>query len=313
MKKLLSVLIVLLAIAGVVVVGLYTMNYMKKSRENVGAGQKPGRGGGGRNADTVYTVRTQPAKVQTLEDYVNTNGNVEALSSVSVLPNMGGKLVSISVNLGSQVKRGDIIARVDPSQPGVTYALSPVVAPIAGTVIATPLAIGTTVSTATAITTLGDISRLQVTTHVPERYVGYMQTGLKAEISLESQPGITFPATVTYVSPVLDAATRTKEIVLRFDEADSRINAGMFAKVKLYTVQYSGKVVVPSDAVVTNADKQYLFVSRGDTVSRQEVKLGNAVDGMVQILSGINENDRVVVEGGTALFDGAKINDISNN
>ena len=74
-----------------------------------------------------------------------------------------------------------------------------------------------------------------------------LKIGLKAEISLEAYPEQIFSATVVRVSPVLDAASRTKQVILNFDKKDSRVNAGMFAKVKLYTVDYVnvvGKVVL---------------------------------------------------------------------
>ena len=122
-----------------------------------------------------------------------------------------------------------------------------------------------------------------------------------------------FAATVTHVSPVLDVSARTKEIVLTFDENDSRINAGMFGKVKLYTRDYGGAVALPSDAVVTKGDKPYLYVVKDDdTVEQREITLGQSVDGIVQVLSGIKEGERVVIEGGQVLSNGAKVSDISN-
>jgi len=226
---------------------------------------------------------------------------------------IGGKIVSTNVTLGSPVRRGDVIARVDPSEPGSSYTLSPVLAPINGSIIKTPLKIGTKVTTSSAVTTIGDIASLQIIAKIPERYVAFLRTGLKAEISLEAYPGVVFAATVTHVSPVLDVNARTKEIVLTFDENDSRINAGMFGKVKLYTRDYGGAVALPSDAVVTKGDKPYLYVVKDDeTVEQREITLGQSVDGIVQVLSGIKEGERVVVEGGQVLSNGTKVRDLSN-
>ena len=264
-------------------------------------------------SQTVSTVRTQIAQVEVLHDYINTNGDIEAVNSVDVYPDIGGKIVSTNVTLGSRVRRGDVIARVDPSEPGSSYTLSPVLAPINGSIIKTPLKVGTKVTTSSVVTTIGDIASLQITAKIPERYVASLRTGLKAEISLEAYPDAVFTATVTHVSPVLDVNARTKEIVLTFDENDARINAGMFGKVKLYTLDYEGAVVLPSDAIVTKGDKPYLYVVKDDdTVEQREVTQGKSVDGIVQILSGIEQGERVVVEGGQVLSNGAKVRDISN-
>lgn len=301
MKK--SAVIVIVVLAAALGVGGYAFYSMRRTAAM--RGRTP--------SQTVSTVRTQVAEVVTLHDYINTNGDIEAVNSVTVYPDIGGKIVSTNVTLGSPVRRGDVIARVDPSEPGSSYTLSPVLAPINGSIIKTPLKVGTKVTTSSAVTTIGDIASLQITAKIPERYVAFLRTGLKAEISLEAYPDAVFAATVTHVSPVLDVNARTKEIVLTFDENDARVNAGMFGKVKLYTRDYGGAVALPSDAIVTKGDKPYLYVIKDDdTVEQREITFGQSVDGIVQVLSGIEAGERVVVEGGQVLSNGAKVRDISN-
>ena len=270
-----------------------------------GAGR--GRGGG-----SVVSVKTQVLSVQTLHGYVSTNGEIESQNSVSVFPDVSGKVISMSVMLGSKVSRGEILGYVDPSAPGSYFKQSPVYAPISGSVISTPVKNGTTVSTNSVITQIGDISNLQIRANVPERYVSVLRTGLKADISLEAYPGVVFPATVTRVSPVVDSTSRTKEIILHFDSKDERINAGMFAKVVLFTEDYEGLVTMPSDSLVQNGEKFYAYTVNADsTVTKREVTLGQKVDGIVQISSGLKAGERVVVQGQTTLADGSRIQDIT--
>ena len=302
-----TVAAVLLTVAAVVIINA------TKNTENTGG---PGKGGarGWRGAgNTIFTVRSVEAVKKTLNDYVITNGEVESQSAVEVFPSMGGKVQQINVLLGSQVKKGDVIAKIDPSEPGTKYALSPVEAPISGSIVSTPLKVGTKVTTNSAITMIGDIDNLQISASVPERYVSELKTGLKAEITVEAYPDVIFMATVSRVSPVVDAATRTKQVIMNFDKKDSRVNAGMFAKVKLYTSKYSGKLVVPSDAIITNDDDvSYLFVVNDDyTVSRRTVKTGKAIDGMIQVTDNLMAGERVVYEGMLSLSDGANVNDLA--
>ena len=302
-----TVAAVLLTVAAVVAINA------TKNTENAGG---PGKGGGrgrGGAGNTIFTVRSVEAVKKTLNDYVITNGEVESQSAVEVFPSMGGKVQQINVLLGSQVKKGDVIAKIDPSEPGTKYALSPVEAPISGSIVSTPLKVGTKVTTNSAVTMIGDIDNLQISASVPERYVSELKTGLKAEITVEAYPDVIFMATVSRVSPVVDAATRTKQVIMNFDKKDSRVNAGMFAKVKLYTSKYSGKLVVPSDAIITNDDDvSYLFVVNDDyTVSRRTVKTGKAIDGMIQVTDNLVAGERVVYEGMLSLSDGANVNDLA--
>ncbi len=338
-----------IAVLAVVLTAFYANTIGKSSGKPGMAGGPGGKGGRGGNG-AVVSVKTMTAEIKTLHGYVNTNGEVESQNSVSVFPDMGGKVMSTSVMLGSSVKKNEIIAYVDPSEPGTSYRYSPVYAPISGSIISTPLKNGTKVTTSSAIAIIGDINNLQVTANVPERYVAVLKKGLKAEISVEAYPNVIFPATVSRVSPVVDASTRTKEVILTFDTHDERINAGMFAKVKLYTEDYADEVVMPSDALVQNGDEFFAYVvnssddfknenvekggdnrgkdgrdggnvgnnennnggskNEGETVSKVKVEKGNSVDGYVQILSGVKAGDRVVVQGMSSLGDGSKILDI---
>lgn len=282
----------------------------KKSGGNAGMGKGRGRGSG----NTVFTVKTETVQKETLHGYVIANGEIESQNSVNVFPDVSGKIMETNVMLGSSVRRGDVIAYVDPNSPGQYYKKSPVYAPINGSIISTPLKNGTTVSTSTVIAIVGDIANLQVSADIPERYVAVLKPGLKAEVSVEAYPGVVFNATVTRVSPVVDTTSRTKEVILHFDERDSRVNAGMFGKIKLYTQDYAGEVTMPADALVSLNDEYYAYVVKdgGDTVERRKVKTGQSVDGRIQILEGVNEGEKVVIQGQTSLNDGSKIRDITN-
>lgn len=304
-----SWIVAAVAVLAVVLTAVYANTIGKSSGAPGGKGGR-GRGAGG----ATVSVRTMTTQITTLHGYVSTNGEIESQNSVSVFPDMGGKVISTSVMLGSSVVKNQIIAYVDPSEPGSSYRSSPVYAPISGSIISTPLKNGTKVTTSTAVAIIGDIRNLQITANVPERYVAVLKKGLKAEISVEAYPGVIFPATVSRVSPVVDSDTRTKQIILTFDERDERINAGMFAKVKLYTQDFSGFPVMPSDALVQNGDDFYAYVVRSDnTVSKIKVEKGESVDGYVQILSGVNAGDKVVIQGMTSLGDGSKVQEVKSN
>lgn len=301
--------IVMIASAVAVVAVIAFVALTKKDES--GAGPAKGRGRGG---NTVFSVKTQKVKVETLHGYVIANGEIESQNSVNVFPDVSGKVMETNVMLGSTVRRGDIIAYVDPSAPGQYYKKSPVYAPINGSIISTPLKNGTTVLTSTVIAIVGDITNLQVSADIPERYVAVLKNGLKAEVSVEAYPNVIFKATVTRVSPVVDTTSRTKEVILHFDEKDERINAGMFGKIKLYTQDYTGAPVMPSDALVQLNDEYYAYVVKEgeESVERRKVKTGQSVDGKIQILEGVSEGETVVVQGQTSLNDGSKIRDITN-
>lgn len=290
------------------------------SKENSEASSRSGRSG------RVFAVVTEEIKHQTLSAYININGEVTAKTNVEVYPDIAGKVTHLSVEIGYNVKKDDIIAYVDPSKPGAAYSLSPIKSPITGTVTEIISRPGTTVETNTPIVKVGDIQNLVVYTQIPEKDVGNLFKGLKASLELPAFPGKTFEAEVTRISPVLDPVSRSKEIELSFLETDPGINSGMFPKVKLYTTEYADIIAVPSDAIITRAEKNYIFVLNKNTqkkaqaspegkegqntVRRIEVKTDISTGDKTIITEGLSLGDIIVVQGMDMLSDGARVNPI---
>ena len=278
-----------------------------------GAGGKPGAFGGGQASANTISVRTLTAAVTPLQDYVNTTGEIEPTSSVDVFPDIGGKIQSVNINVGSYVKKGAVLMKVNPSTPGTQYALNTVYAPISGTVTALKVKTGNTVTAGTAVVTIGNVDELQVTASVPERNVASLKKGLKADIVLEAYPGQVFVASIVRISPVVDSSSRTKSVTLEFDKKDSRINAGMFAKVKLYTDVYDGCPVIPETAVLEKSGTKYIYVVNADgaTVSQRKISLGQSVDGSIQITGGISIGEKMIIEGMNSLGEGSAIREVA--
>ena len=310
-KKTSTTVIVILVLIAVTAGAVFLINKTGKKKD-----QGPGGvgGGAGRGPQSVTAVRTVVAKTLTITDFVSTNGEIETQKSIEVFPSIGGKVVDMKVSLGSPVKAGDVIAYIDPSEPGSYYAKSPVTAPIDGSIITSPVKIGQKVSLNSVITKIGDIGNLQITSKVPERYVADIAIGQKAEITLQAYGEEKFIASVVRISPVVDPSTRTKEIILNFDKHYDKVNAGMFARVKLFTIDYGGYPVMQQDAFVENSDEYYLYVVNEDsTVSKRKVVRGKNIDGLFQVKEGIKDGDVIVIEGMLSLYEGAKVRDISGN
>jgi multidrug efflux pump subunit AcrA (membrane-fusion protein) len=256
-------------------------------------------------ARSAVTVRVTPVEVGTIENSVMINGDVLAASQVPIYPTMGGKLSELHFRVGDTVSRGQTVAMVDPSRPGELYSLSPVVSTIGGTVLSSPLNPGDTVSTQTTVYIIGDLSNLVVETFVPERFSNAARRGLGALVSLEALPGESFPATVDEVSPVLDPASRTLRIRLRFNRRDPRIRAGMFATVSLVTNTRQDVPVIPRSSVINTYGSWIVFIAdEQNTALRRLVTLGIENETSVEVLSGLEIGERVVSAGQNFLTEG---------
>ena len=264
-----------------------------------------------RAEETVYTVKTQKLERTNLQEYLRVNGTVKAENSISVYPDMAGKLTRVPVTLGSYVKKGQVIAEVDPSSPGSYYTTSPVYAPISGYITSLPLTTGTTVTTSSEIAIIGNINNLQIECKIPESKIAVLKNGLVAHVGLEAYKGEVFPAHIFRISPIVDETSRTKQVYLIFDTNDSRINAGMYVKMLLDTVLHENVITVPTDCIARENTKSFVYVYNSDgTVSKREIKTGAMVDGVAEVTQGLDEGESVVVSGMQVLSDGVKVKEV---
>jgi multidrug efflux pump subunit AcrA (membrane-fusion protein) len=252
----------------------------------------------------VFSVRVSEAENRTLEACLELNGNIVSEHQVEVFPETSGKLEEVFVALGTRVQKGQLIAEIDPSRPGAVYSHSPVYAPISGTVCAVPLAAGSTVSPGNSIAVIAVVENLEIEALIPEREVSQLRLNLKAQVTLRAFPNEIFNATVIRVSPVLDPYSRTKKIVLRFDQKDSRINAGMFARLKINTRVYPDVLTIPAEAIVDVYGTQSVYVYRDGRVMLREVSAGVTIDRLTEIKAGLAAGEQVVIQGQQFLADG---------
>ncbi|MDR2181216.1 MAG: efflux RND transporter periplasmic adaptor subunit [Treponema sp.] len=271
------------------------------------AGEEKNEAAGEKGEAPVFPVKTVSAERRTLRAFLEVNGDIVSGQQADVFPDTPGKLIAVRAALGSRVRKGELIAEIDPSKPGMTYMPSPVYAPISGIVSRTPVSAGMTVGTGTSITTISVIENLEITARIPERKVAGLEEGLKSEVSLQAYPGEIFTATVAHVSPVIDSASRTKLITLKFDGYDRRVNAGMFARLRINTINYPGILAVPAEAVVNKHGESVVYVTRGGRAELRRVAAGVTLNGLTEITSGLSAGETVVVQGQQLLSGGEAV------
>jgi membrane fusion protein (multidrug efflux system) len=121
-------------------------------------------------------------------------------------------------------------------------------------------------------------------------------------------PDEVFKATVTLVSPMIDAASRTLRVKGTLPNPDGRLKPGLFARADLGVSHREGVLMIPEEAILQRSDGQVVFRLAGaDKVARRVVHTGAHKDGRVEILDGLAPGDRVVTRGHTALIDGSVV------
>jgi membrane fusion protein, multidrug efflux system len=138
-----------------------------------------------------------------------------------------------------------------------------------------------------------DPIRLSLT--VPQQNTASVKPGQKVAFQVDSFQGRTFVGETRYLSPSVDNASRSMTVEATVANPDFLLRPGLFATAELQLNGETRDMLVPSAAVQKEGDVSRLFVARAGTIREVVVSAGQTVDNRMQILSGIEPNDRIVL------------------
>ena len=179
-------------------------------------------------------------------------------------------------------------------------------APFAGTLGLVDLDPGAYVSPEDVVTTLSDLSTVQVDIALPERYFDRVSQGQMVELTVPAYPDLSFEGTVTVREAGIDEGSRSFDIRAEIANEDRMLVGGMFAQTRLVFDTSEG-LAVPDDAIISEGTTTYVYTVADGQAQRQEVSLGQSLGPLTEITDGLNAEDRVVVSGWNTLRDGAPV------
>ncbi|WP_018232460.1 efflux RND transporter periplasmic adaptor subunit [Thioalkalivibrio thiocyanodenitrificans] len=345
MKKILAPLVLILAIGGAV-----AFVYQFEPR-----GDAPGASNGGGITPVVVVPVGRDSFVTTLESL----GTVRANESVDLAAKVTGRVASLGFTDGQQVRRGDLLVRLDTAEEQAELREAEVRlteqrrelerirglvaernlprqrldeqesrvseaearleaararlddrevrAPFSGMLGLRRVSVGALVSPGTLITTLDDVSVVKLDFTVPETFLPGITAGQEIVARSAAYPREAFSGKVTSIDTRVDPGTRAGTVRAEIPNPDGLLRPGMLMTVRLMK-DPAESLSVPESALVPLRDEQYVFVvGEDDRVERLRIVTGRRAPGRVEVLDGLEEGMRVVVEGSHRIGAGARV------
>jgi membrane fusion protein (multidrug efflux system) len=179
--------------------------------------------------------------------------------------------------------------------------------PFAGVLGLRRVSVGALVRPADVITTLDDISRIKVDFSVSETQMAGISKGQKVRASAAAFPGENFMGTVESIDTRIDPQSRTIVVRAVFPNDKARLLPGMLMTVGIESNKRQS-LSVAEQTLVPIETRQYVYVAEGEEkADRREVKTGARIPGFVEILSGLKEGEKIVLDGTLKMRPGATI------
>lgn len=191
-------------------------------------------------------------------------------------------------------------------------------APFDGTVLTKTADVGEVVapfassaSSRGAVVTIADMSSLEVEADVSESNIQQIRVDQPCLITLDAIPAEPYRAKVKKIVPTADRSKATVMVKVSFDQIDSRVLPEMSAKINFLPSGQSAEDVstktvltVPAAAIVTRNGSQIVFVAKQGRVSARTIETGQTYGGVVEVRSGVDIGDVVVLTPPAGMADG---------
>jgi membrane fusion protein, multidrug efflux system len=193
------------------------------------------------------------------------------------------------------------------SQLRTRLSFTQIVSPIDGVVTQRFVQAGDIVGGQTRMFTIADVSTLVTQLPVSELEVPLLRQGARVDVQVDAL-GRSVPGTIRRIFPAADSVTRLVPVEVAISgNAAPGLRPGYSVRVSLSLDERDNALVVPTRAVVGAAGAQSVFVIRDGRAERRRVRVGNDLDGQMEVLEGLAFADTVITTGNALLRDGAQV------
>lgn len=338
------------------------------------------------NDNSAIAVEVMQVTKADMETNYNTSGKVEASAEATIAPKVSGRVAEVNVKLGDQVKKGQVLFRIEAneahnqltqseaslriSEAGYDSAVQAlndaqsnyernqslyqdgvvskndleqattklvnaklsleqarqqvdqaeatlnisretvnnytVTAPIDGLIGSIDVETGEMVSSQTNAAVIVNIDTVKVKTSVPETVVNTVRPGSKVPVTIDSLNKST-EGTVITVAPKADSTTMGYPAEILLANPSEEIKPGMAVKIHLFTGTLQNVIVVPVDAVIEQDGQHIVYIVEDNLAMEVFVETGVSNATQVEIIQGLTEGQKIVVNGNKLLSDGQQV------
>lgn len=177
-------------------------------------------------------------------------------------------------------------------------------APFSGTIVDIKVNVGDNVNKDAPLFTIAQLQKMRVRIWITEKEINQIKKGLTAEMIFG---GKTYTGTVVDKSLALDPAKQAFYAEIEFDNSNRELKSGVTVEIKVLIYKNPKAIIIPRNIVMSDDGGQYVFVDNDGVAEKRYVENGQESGVNYEISSGLQVGDKLVINGGSQLTDGAKL------
>ncbi|WP_282016512.1 efflux RND transporter periplasmic adaptor subunit [Marinifilum flexuosum] len=165
----------------------------------------------------------------------------------------------------------------------------------------------TRIEATSPVLSMMDYSKLHMEINLAEKNISMIKTGQPVNIVNYTIPGDTLNGVLAQLSPAIDAETRSFKAVIDINNSKLLLRPGMFAKGEIVVAKADSALVIPKNVILNKQKGNVVFVVHKGLAEERVIEFGLENPNEVQIVSGLEKKDRLVVKGFETLRNRSKI------
>ena len=263
-----------------------------------------GRTAIGKHFEKKFSKRPPPGVIVEIVKEKNFSQTIEsyctALSSQTISLKIKKNELIEPIKLGKNVKKGDVIAKLSSKN---------IIAPFSGKTGTRGIS-SSTLGTSSVMLTLDDSKNILCDLQIPEVFAGVLKKNLKVKAKFLAYEEKVYEGIIESVASRIDAQTRSILARAKIKNQDLEILPGSLLDIKLIYNEKKALSVADTSIIFENKKKFIYKVLDNNKINKIEVITGVRKDGNLEVLEGLEENDRIVKEGLSRLSKGMTVKPI---
>tara|TARA_Y100000590_G_scaffold316470_1_gene357944 strand:- start:544 stop:1419 length:876 start_codon:yes stop_codon:yes gene_type:complete len=283
-KKITIGIIIFFIVIALIIIGRYSVGLYFKNKFS----KRPPPG-------VIVEIVSNKSFSQSLESYCT------SLSSKTKSYKIKKNELLEPINFSRRVKKGEVIAKL---------STKTITAPFAGVIGKRGISGSSLGSENTIILTLDDSNKVLCDLKIPEVYAAILKKDLKLNAKFSAYKNKIYNGKIESVASRVDAQTRSILARAKIDNKKSEIIPGSLLEIEIFYNE-KNSLAIPDTSVMYEGSKQFVYkIIENNMIKKTEIKTGVRNMGNLEILSGLNEGEKIVAEGLTKVRPGMKVKPI---
>lgn len=250
-------------------------------------------------SESAMAVQTTLVAVKSMPETFKTIAVLAAKREVLITNGVAGQVKNILVNDGLPVTANTPLVTL---QPDFTVR-----APIDGYLTNWQIAEGAYLPVGTVLAKLVNRKQLKVEYYVPEQYLAKLKLGNEVEVRVRSYQQKVFRGNVVFISPVVELKNHSILVRAEIDNTENELIPGLFCEITYIINPNLTALAIPESCLTAGLEGYQVYKVVDKKVAKQDVKIGQRANGVVEVLSGLQVGEEVIITHPPGLRDGGEV------